>query len=377
MNCLAAKSGGALAYLRCLVPALAGRFEKSRPQHHLTVLADEAQLEIIGPLGSIVREAAGSPHPTAFHRILWELTNVPRVVARHEAEVVFVPYQIGSRIPGARQVLMLRNMEPFFHDRYSSYSFRTGLRNRILRTASRRSLRGADRVIAVSDFAGQYAVANLGVAEHRIRKIYHGRPPSFVPDGDQDKDIERLAQLGISGKYVFTSGSLLPYRRCEDVISAFSRGVAPGYREARLVIAGSGSDQSYGSLLRHVIAESGCADQILALGQVPQDLMKILYRRCRYFVAATEVEACPNTLLEAMASGCPILYANTPPLPELLGEAGLCFTPRSVHELGDKMKMLWTNEGSLRALRGSSIQRAGDFSWSQCADSTFDALVNW
>jgi glycosyltransferase involved in cell wall biosynthesis len=220
-------------------------------------------------------------------------------------------------------------------------------------------------------------VGTLGLAEPLLRKIYHGSPPPFVPDGDLAADRKCLAQLGVDGEYVFTSGSLLPYRRTEDVIQAFCDSVALAHPQAKLVIAGSGTDRRYGKVLQNTIAASGCADRVLVLNQVSQDIMRILYRRCRYFVAATEIEACPNTLLEAMASGSPILYADTPPLPEMLGHAGLSFRPRDIRDLGEKMQQLWTRDSTLSALREASIVRAANFSWSQCADSTFDALVNW
>mgnify|MGYP001252808170 CR=1 FL=1 len=70
-----------------------------------------------------------------------------------------------------------------------------------------------------SYFAGGYAKTELGVDAKRITRIYHGRDESFSPERGRD-DEQQLRRLGIARPYVFTCGSLLPYRRVEDVLAA-------------------------------------------------------------------------------------------------------------------------------------------------------------
>ena len=206
--------------------------------------------------------------------------------------MVFTPYQMATLLPTTINVVMLRNMEPFFSRNYP-YSLRSRLRNEVLRIQTTRTLRRAEATIAVSDFAGSYATNQLGVDGNRVTRIYHGRDESFSPVPAAD-DQEQLQRVGITRPYVFTCGSLLPYRRLEDVVRAFEQMAQTVGDDAQLVIAGSGSDERYGALLKAAISGSGRQHQIRNLGQVDIGLMKTLYRQSRLFVTATEVEACPE-----------------------------------------------------------------------------------
>jgi len=376
LNILSCVSGGAVTWVQNLVPELGRLCEQRDGQHRLVVLAHESQLALIpGRLGIDLVTIRGV-RPVGYRRLWWERRHLAGIVGQQRADVLLVPYQVGSPIGGTKLVLMLRNMEPLLFKRYR-YGSAASLRNHALRFQTVRSLPLADRVIAVSGFVRDYLVGVLGVHSARVRRIYHGRDLSFSCDGDAQVDGRELAALGVDGEFVFTCGSVLPYRRCEDVIAAFDKCLASRYKEAKLVIAGAGTDRRYRQTIDRAIAEAGCADRILAVGNVPQGAMRALYRRCRLFVTATEIEACPNIAIEAMSSGCPILSGDSPPLPEIFGGCSLVFEARNVDDLARKMCLCWEDEHLRRDLKARALGRAADFSWHECAEATFRAVVDW
>jgi glycosyltransferase involved in cell wall biosynthesis len=308
--------------------------------------------------------------------VLWEVRNVRRVLRKERTDVLFTPYQIGPKVKEIRQVLMLRNMEPFLCCRYS-YSPRSRVRNGLLRRASTYALRGADRVIAVSRFAQDLATGALGLNPQCVRTIHHGGNVEVGSEEYAERDRERLQELGVGRKYVLTPGSLLPYRRCEDVIAAFDSCCGETNGEMQLVIAGSGSDRRYGKLIRTRIAASRHRDRMLAVGHVPWETMAALYRQCLLCVIATEIEACPNIALEAMAAGCVIVSSDRQPLPEMFDGASLEYHARDVDGLVEKMRATMV-DGDLRSdLKARAWKRAREFSWEKCAKKTYDALIQW
>lgn len=376
MNCLSSVSGGAVSYLRNLSPLLSARFQAAQDKHKLIFLAHESQRDLFAGVPDEHCHWIGGKRPTGWRRVVWERRNLDRIVSETGAEIVFTPYQIATSASGVKQVLMLRNMEPFLFGQYR-YSWNTALRNRLLSRSSRESLRRADRVIAVSEFARDYLVDGLNITPDRIRTVYHGRTEALADRGDAQRDRSLLAELGVDGRFILTCGSLLPYRRCEDVIRAFDAITGKLSDGMQLVIAGSGTDRRYGELVRETIANAAARPRILLAGHVAWDKMKALYRQCDACVIATEIEACPNIAIEAMTAGCAIIANDKPPLPEMFDNASHCYRARDIPELAEGMGQVTRDEKLRMTLSARSLKRAEHFSWATCADQTYAALTDW
>lgn len=374
INCLSALSGGAVSYLHNLVPLLTRQFEESPENHSLRILAHESQRELLGDVPDSQCVWTRGARPTGWRRILWERRNITRIARETNADVLFTPYQIGPCVEGLKQVLMLRNMEPFFSNRYR-YSLSSFIRNYFLLRASIRVLRMASRVIAVSEFARNHLIHKIGIDTERIWTIYHGYGQSV--SWDSKKDCEILIRIGVENDYVLTCGSLLPYRRCEDVIAAFNRCAIGLETCIKLVIAGNGTDHRYDKMIRKAIASSPFRKRIRYLGHVPSEIMAALYRKCFVFVMASEIEACPNIAIEAMASGCAIVSADQPPLPEMFQGASLEYEARDINHLVEQIHRCIDHEDLRRKMKIRAIKRAEAFSWEKCARETYAALTEW
>lgn len=376
MNCLSSVSGGAVSYLRNLSPLLLAKFEASKSKHKLILLAHESQRDLFDGVREEYFYWVTGPRPTGWRRVAWERRNLSRIVNETGANVLFTPYQIASSVKDVKQVMMLRNMEPFLFSQYR-YSWDTALRNRLLARSSRQSLRRADRVIAVSGFARDYLVDGIGLVSSRIRTVYHGRSEALASGDDAERQRALLTEIGVNGRFILTCGSLLPYRRCEDVICAFDQMTSSISDDIQLVVAGSGTDQRYSELINEAIANTKVSSKILLAGHVSWEIMKALYRHCDACVIATEIEACPNIAIEAMTAGCAIISNDKPPLPEMFDNASHIYRSRDIMHLSEKMSEVM-NEAQLRkTLKARSLKRAERFSWIICAEETYAALTDW
>lgn len=371
MNCLSSRSGGAVSYLRHVLEPLAAALAAQDIRLIPLIRDQQAPYLPASFLTSAVR--VPDARVAGLRRAAWERWNLKRIVREHDCGLVFTPYQMATLLPATTNVVMLRNMEPFFSRNYP-YSPGSRLRNEVLRLQSSRTLRRAEATIAVSDFAGGYATTELGVDAARVTRIYHGRDESFSPAPGRDDD-QQLRRLGILKPYVFSCGSLLPYRRVEDVLQAFEVFAQAVGDDAQLVIAGSGSDPRYGRLLEAAISTSGKQHRIRNLGQVDNEVMKVLYRQSRIFVTATEVEACPNIAIEAMSSRCAIVAAGSPALTELLGAGAVYFGPRNCEQLGGQMASLWRDTEARDRLAAAALRRSTAFSWAHCGAQTAALLA--
>ncbi|NJL59068.1 MAG: glycosyltransferase family 4 protein [Desulfobacteraceae bacterium] len=170
INCLSSVSGGAVSYLRNLIPELVGVFEQSDEEHQVKILCHEHQRQLFPTISDSHCIIITDSYKAGYHRVLWEYSHLSSVLHKERVNVLFIPYQIGPKITGVKQVLMLRNMEPFLFHRYR-YSLKTWLRNSFLNLMSSYSLTRADRIIAVSEFAKEYAINRLNIAEEKFREF--------------------------------------------------------------------------------------------------------------------------------------------------------------------------------------------------------------
>lgn len=373
MNCLPASSGGGLAIIRNLTPPLAD--EITAAGHEIAFLLHVDQADLVPNLkpASVlwVTDPVGG-----WRRLIWETRQLGAILNHAGADILFTPYQVAALLPRVKNVLMLTNMEPFLHGGFK-YSLANRLRNTALQMTSYRALRAADRVVAISKFTARYLEEKVGVPSQRIRTIYHGRSMAMAPAESESADIATLLRVGMEEPFVFTCGSLLPYRRCEDIIGAFEQCVNRLPPGTRLAIAGTGTDQRYRELLHKLIAASPVGNRISLLGHVPLPVMGALYRRCLACVIASEIEACPNIAIEAMTAGCVIVSSDKPPLPEMFADSATVYHARDAAGLADALVNSVSSLDLRANMRSRALHRSKDFCWQESARETCAALTVW
>ncbi|MGI9518394.1 MAG: glycosyltransferase family 4 protein [Pirellulaceae bacterium] len=370
VNCLCVKSGGGRAHLASILPRLAKLYH-ARDPGKFCLLVDQTQANEFSSIEhckliTIEHESLGG-----YRRVLWERRNLDRIVDKHRIDLVYTPGQVLATRTRAKNVIFVQNMEPFLFHKYR-YGWKTSLRNRLLRRASVSAATKADRVVACSQFVKDYLIENCGVAADKIVHIYHGRDTEFPGLGSASHN-----GIPVTGPFFLTCGSILPYRRCEDVISAFEQfSTAHPDRQYSLLIAGTGTDAPYRNRLEQQAADSAVSNRIRFLGHVDREMMSHLYNKCDACILATEIEACPITAIEAMTCRCRIISGTSRPMPEMLEDAAVFFEPRQIAQLAGLMEKVLEPPLS-EDLAGRALDRSQYFDWDICARQTFAALTQW
>lgn len=136
---------------------------------------------------------------------------------------------------------------------------------------------------------------------------------------------EALGRAARRKPYVFLLAGRIGdhlYYRLESTIAGLRLARDSGL-DARLTVAGQvglGARRKCDRLL----AELGLGDSIDFVGPYTQETAPALYRSADAYVTTTYNDACPSSVLEALATGLPVLYSNSGGVPELVGtEAGI------------------------------------------------------
>ena len=116
----------------------------------------------------------------------------------------------------------------------------------------------------------------------------------------------------------------------------------------------------------------GIRDEVVALGTVPYSLLHHVYHACQLYVTPAYAESFAHPLVEAMASGLPVIASDLPVHREICQDAGIYFSRFSPEELADRVMEIVGTPSVASRLRARRLERWQDFSWSRHADE----LVN-
>lgn len=244
-----------------------------------------------------------------------------------------------------------------------------------LRACQERSVREADRCVAVSA-AWQGALREaFGVEAPIIPNGVDSRRFRPAPGGAEGALRRRL---GVTGSPVYlTVGGVEPRKNSIVLLRAFLevRRRLPG---AQLIIAGGETLFDYAPYQREFQAiardaglfseHEGEGSALVLAGVLPDEVMPALYRIADAFVFPSIREGFGIALLEAMASGVPVVSSAQPPFTEFLtdGESALLVDPRSPGDLARAMEAAVQGEVGGR-IRAGALAAADRYTWERSA----------
>jgi glycosyltransferase involved in cell wall biosynthesis len=229
-----------------------------------------------------------------------------------------------------------------------------------------RSVRRAERIIAVSTSTARDLEERLDVRPERIEVIPEAVSPSVLVDESDEVRARRLRGMGIEGPYVLSVGTLEPRKNYPRLLEAWSLLRAKGLHHD-LVIAGR-----TGWMFEPIFE---CVDRLRLGGCVrfvqPDDAgLAALYRGADLFMYPSLYEGFGIPPLEAMAWGAPVACSNNSSLPEIVGDAGVLFDARSVDAIAGAISRVLDDRALVERLRIAGPVRSRAFSWDRVAMAT-------
>ena len=283
----------------------------------------------------------GERLPANAGRFLLGETRAPR-----SADVF---HGLNQRLPHAR----LRRAVTTFHDlfvltgEYSTPEFRRRFAEQARDAASR-----SDRIIAVSQFTARQVIDVLGVDQARVRVVHHGvRPPGGTAVTRQ--------------KIILHVGAIQYRKNISRLVDAFER----VDRDWQLVLAGSAG---YGAA--EIVAKIGAArsrERIRMLGYVPPAELANWYARAMIFAFPSLDEGFGMPVLEAMASGAPVIASDRSAVPEVAGDAAWLVDPEDTEELTGALVALTRDPERRADLSRRGLERAARFTWAEAVEKTW------
>jgi alpha-1,3-rhamnosyl/mannosyltransferase len=329
-----------------------------RPDERLTVLEDPAHRVVTEPQVARV-QVNESPFSAT------QQTQIPRLLRSLDADLYHSAYLLMPYRPGVPAVLTVYDLIPLLLPAQSST--RATL---FFCSAMRLALRAAQRVIVISESTRADLLSHFPVSPDRITAIPLAADPAFQPQSEAAVDDVRK-RYGLPLGYTLYVGSNKPHKNLAGLVDAWTRvTAAPATAAQTLAVAGAW-DRQYDQV-RERAAGTSAEGRIRWLGPVAEADLPALYSGAMLFVFPSLYEGFGLPVLEAMASGTPVICSDSSSLPVGAGDAAVLVDARDPVALGDAIASLLADADGRARLRELGLARAAHFSWESTAQSTLE-----
>ena len=366
INALSARLGGGQTYLLNLL--------KHVPQGEgwQVFLLVQPSFCLTGLPQNVIRVEQGALENPLL-RAAWEEVRLPSLLRKLDIDLFFSP---GGLLPRSLpsnllSVVTFQNMLPFDHVQRVKYPYGyRRLRDWLLERGLASSMKRADLVVFISEFARKFVEHRLGSFQGKSGVVPHGVHPSFRAVSG----VSKPRPIWLPKEDYFLYVSFVDYYKAQlELVRGFSLYRQQG-GEGTLVLVGA-ENRPYGDLVREEVVALGLSDWVSMIGNVPHTELPAAYQHARINLFASFTENCPNILLEMMASGRPSLVSNREPMTEFGGNAVAYFDPGNPSEFAHQLASLVADEERQQSLASAAMEQTKDYTWQRAARLTWSALA--
>lgn len=304
-------------------------------------------------------------------RSWWQRFKLGQIACRSQASIIFAPGG-NYRASFSPAITMSRNMLPFSSSEVWKYFPSTFFfKLLLLRWTQSRSFQRADGLIFLCDYAKEEITKRINIKpDTMVEVIPHGLNDRFIRLGK-----ERLKENREDGKStaivnILYVSTIDEYKHQGEVIDAIKALRERHGRAVRLTLAGGAYPPSLKKINEKIKKIADAESWIDYLGPVAFERLDQLYMDSDLAVFASSCENLPNTLLEKMGAGLPILCSSHPPMVDIARSAALFFDPSCPKSLESALLRAIDDPVLREAISTRAHKAAQEYNWHLTVSST-------
>ena len=292
-------------------------------------------------------------------RVLWEHLLAPWHIGAARLEAVHSMLNVVPLAAPTRHVVTIHDLSfmrtPGAHPTHRRW---------YLTAATWLSARRARTVLADSHATKDDVVELLGADPDRVHVVYPGSEAAFHPRSEAQVQAFRHNNALVR-PFVLFVGTLEPRKNVDVLVRAFGVVARDGFAGDLVLAGGSGWGTE---AIDAALAESPVRDRIRRIGYVKQEDLPYWYCAADLVVYPSSYEGFGIPVLEAMASGTPVITSNRSSLPEVAGDAALTVDPRDIPQLAAAMTVVLASPERRATMRERGLAQARRFDWTVAAE---------
>lgn len=327
--------------------------------HGLSTGRQPAAVDLLPPLAGF--RHVGVPTRLMYH--LWNHLGAPRadrllggVDVFHATNYYLPPVANARRVVSFHDLAFLRN--PGWSSPKITGIFARGVR---------RFAQEADAIIACSEATRRDIGELLDIPPGKVHVIYDAADRAFG-QVSRPQAVDLLAtRHGVRQPYLLSVGTLEPRKNIEGLLEAFAR-VARELPHQLILV---GQDGWSVAPIHRLLRDPRLAGRVRRVGYVEthHDLAAF-YAAAEALVFPSHYEGFGLPVLEAMASGCPVIASNRASIPEVGGDAARYVDPDDIDGLAATLRLVAGHDDLRERMSAAGLAQAKRFSWDTCAAET-------
>lgn len=229
------------------------------------------------------------------------------------------------------------------------------------------TLERSAHVITDSDYVRNEVIEHYKIEPERISTVPLGVDSNFNPASDEEKEEFKL-RYGIKSNFIFMVGSIEPRKQIDKVINAYIS--LPENIKKEYVLVHAGPAGWNNSSISDQFDKLTATGELIALGYIDEADLATLYSAATCLVYPSIYEGFGLPILEAMASGTPVITSNLSSMPEVGGQAAMLIDPSNQEQLRNALIEVLQDLDLRERLTTAGIQHARLYRWQTCAQAT-------
>jgi alpha-1,3-rhamnosyl/mannosyltransferase len=220
------------------------------------------------------------------------------------------------------------------------------------------AIRNSQHVITVSQSSKRDIVEAFSVSADEVSVIPHGVDQKFRDAADREPDRELLERAGLPQRYLLYLGNIEPRKNLPVVVAA-GRSV---YRRTGIPTVIAGSPAWSSSDLMQLIADAA-SEGVIHVGRLPEAIIPDALSAASIFCFPSRYEGFGLPVLEAMASGTPVVCSDRGALREIAEGAALIVEDLGADQVTEAIMELLCDADLRSEMSAAGVVRSQEFDW--------------
>lgn len=296
-------------------------------------------------------------------RIFFEQVGLPIDIYRRKIDVMHYPGTASSIFVRRSDVVTIH------HDSVTQRISMSALHNLyydIILNINKR----AGRVIVPSRTYANQLVQYFQFNPEKMCPVHHGVNPIFRNISEASV-VEVKKKYGIEKNAILTVTNTLPHKNIPNLLRAYEVLLSKYNLDNQLVMVGYVDENILSEHIKKIASDpKKMRSRIKVISFIPHEQLPPIYFACSFFVFYSLVETFGMPIVEALASGMPVVTSDIPVHREILSDGGELISPENPELLASKMYRILTDKSFQEKMREFAITRSQQFSWEKTALQT-------